>query len=162
MHSYPDLLWHIFGLSQVNLWTMSTALIEKCDCASYQFKAAQNVGYIINSKWRQRSLLLSLILCVWKNTFWYSIVFCLILFSCSIGGFDVTRFLGKEDLHLYRKYLHSNLMVVRAPSRELFQMWHATPCAENLPTESFNECIQTRAMNEASHSQMGKLFFTKK
>ncbi|XP_017322835.1 chondroitin sulfate N-acetylgalactosaminyltransferase 1 [Ictalurus punctatus] len=78
----------------------------------------------------------------------------------NIGGFDVTnKYTGEEDLHLYRKYLHSNLMVVRAPSRELFHMWHKTPCAENLPTESFNECIQTRAMNEASHSQMGKLFF---
>ncbi|KAK3565741.1 hypothetical protein QTP86_015001 [Hemibagrus guttatus] len=77
----------------------------------------------------------------------------------NIGGFEVTiKSWGKEDLNLYRKYLHSKLMVVRAPSRELFHMWHKTICAENLPTESFNECIQTKAMNEASHSQMGKLF----
>lgn len=76
------------------------------------------------------------------------------------GGFEVTiKSRGKEDLHLYRKYLHSNLMVVRVPSRGLFHMWHKTSCTENLPTESFKECIQTRAINEASHSQMGKLFF---
>lgn len=98
---------------------------------------------------------------VWKNTFWYSHwYFPPLPFSHSKGGFEVTiKSWGKEDLHLYRKYLHSKLMVVRAPSRELFHMWHKTTCAENLPTESFKECIQTRALNEASHSQMGKLFF---
>ncbi|KAI5094934.1 chondroitin sulfate N-acetylgalactosaminyltransferase 1, partial [Silurus meridionalis] len=78
----------------------------------------------------------------------------------NIGGFEVNiKSLGKEDLYLYRKYLHSNLMVVRAPSRDLFYMWHQIVCAENLSTESFNECIQTRAMNEASHSQLGQLYF---
>ncbi|KAM9475465.1 chondroitin sulfate N-acetylgalactosaminyltransferase 1 [Clarias gariepinus] len=78
----------------------------------------------------------------------------------NIGGFDVSnKSWGKEDLQLYRKYLHSNLMVVRAPSRGLFHTWHETICAENLPTESFYECIQTKAMNEASHSKMGHMLF---
>lgn len=98
---------------------------------------------------------------VWKYVFWYSWwYFPSHIFSHSKGGFEVTiKSWGKENLHLYRKYLHSNLMVVRAPSREIFHMWHKTPCTENLPAESFNERIQSRDMNEASHSQMRKLFF---
>ncbi|KAG9270657.1 chondroitin sulfate N-acetylgalactosaminyltransferase 1-like [Astyanax mexicanus] len=80
----------------------------------------------------------------------------------NIGGFDLSvKTLGKEDLHLYRKYLHSNLMVVRAPSRGLFQMWHEKLCAEDLSTESFKNCIQSKAINQASHSQMGELLFHK-
>ncbi|KAL7828458.1 hypothetical protein SRHO_G00320920 [Serrasalmus rhombeus] len=78
----------------------------------------------------------------------------------NIGGFESSiRSWGKEDLHLYRKYLHSNLMVVRAPSRGLFHMWHEKVCAEDLPTESFKMCMQSKAMTEASHSQIGELLF---
>ncbi|KAI4879949.1 hypothetical protein NFI96_030543, partial [Prochilodus magdalenae] len=76
------------------------------------------------------------------------------------GGFESSmKTWGKEDLHLYRKYLHSNLMVVRAPSRGLFHMWHETLCADDLPTEAFQTCMRSRAMSEASHSQMGELLF---
>ncbi|XP_072538707.1 chondroitin sulfate N-acetylgalactosaminyltransferase 1-like [Salminus brasiliensis] len=78
----------------------------------------------------------------------------------NIGGFDPSiKTWGKEDLHLYRKYLHSNIMVVRAPSRGLFHMWHERLCADDLSAESFTTCMQSKAMNEASHSQMGELLF---
>ncbi|XP_023678990.1 chondroitin sulfate N-acetylgalactosaminyltransferase 1 [Paramormyrops kingsleyae] len=78
----------------------------------------------------------------------------------NIGGFDVDiKGWGGEDVHLYRKYLHSNLLVVRAPSRSLFHLWHEKRCEDELPPEQYKMCMQSKAMNEASHSQLGMLFF---
>ncbi|XP_015232586.1 PREDICTED: chondroitin sulfate N-acetylgalactosaminyltransferase 1-like [Cyprinodon variegatus] len=78
----------------------------------------------------------------------------------NIGGFDRSiRGWGLEDVHLYRKYLHSKLMVVRAPSRGLFHLWHDKSCADELPPDKYKMCMQTKAMNEASHGQLGELFF---
>ncbi|XP_029109054.1 chondroitin sulfate N-acetylgalactosaminyltransferase 1 [Scleropages formosus] len=78
----------------------------------------------------------------------------------NIGGFDVDiKGWGGEDVHLYRKYLHSNLLVVRAPSRSLFHLWHEKHCADELPPEQYKMCMQSKAMNEASHGQLGMLFF---
>lgn len=76
------------------------------------------------------------------------------------GGFDVDiKGWGGEDVHLYRKYLHSNLLVVRAPSRGLFHLWHEKSCADELPPDQYKMCIQSKAMNEASHGQLGMLLF---
>ncbi|XP_063066219.1 chondroitin sulfate N-acetylgalactosaminyltransferase 1 [Engraulis encrasicolus] len=78
----------------------------------------------------------------------------------NIGGFDVDiKGWGGEDVHLYRKYLHSNLLVVRAPSRGLFHLWHEKTCADQLPPEQYKMCMQSKAMNEASHGQLGMLLF---
>uniref|UniRef100_A0A672Z7B7 Hexosyltransferase n=1 Tax=Sphaeramia orbicularis TaxID=375764 RepID=A0A672Z7B7_9TELE len=78
----------------------------------------------------------------------------------NIGGFDRNiRGWGLEDVHLYRKYLHSKLMVIRAPSRGLFHLWHEKSCADELPPDKYNMCMQTKAMSEASHGQLGELFF---
>uniref|UniRef100_A0A667ZK54 Hexosyltransferase n=1 Tax=Myripristis murdjan TaxID=586833 RepID=A0A667ZK54_9TELE len=78
----------------------------------------------------------------------------------NIGGFDVDiKGWGGEDVHLYRKYLHSNLLVVRAPSRGLFHLWHEKHCADELPPDQYRMCMQSKAMNEASHGQLGMLFF---
>ncbi|XP_036385548.1 chondroitin sulfate N-acetylgalactosaminyltransferase 1 [Megalops cyprinoides] len=78
----------------------------------------------------------------------------------NIGGFDVDiKGWGGEDVHLYRKYLHSNLLVVRSPSRGLFHLWHEKRCADELPPEQYKMCMQSKAMNEASHGQLGMLFF---
>ncbi len=66
---------------------------------------------------------------------------------------------GGEDVHLYRKYLHSNLLVVRAPSRGLFHLWHEKRCADELPPDQYKMCMQSKAMNEASHGQLGMLLF---
>ncbi|KTF85617.1 hypothetical protein cypCar_00011469, partial [Cyprinus carpio] len=78
----------------------------------------------------------------------------------NIGGFDVDiKGWGGEDVHLYRKYLHSNLLVVRAPSRGLFHLWHEKHCADELRPDQYKMCMQSKAMNEASHGQLGMLLF---
>ncbi|CAB1322254.1 unnamed protein product [Coregonus sp. 'balchen'] len=79
----------------------------------------------------------------------------------NIGGFDRnTKGWGLEDVHLYRKYLHSKLMVIRSPSRSLFHLWHEKQCADELPPDKYKMCMQTKAMSEASHGHLGELFFT--
>ncbi|KAL6096727.1 csgalnact1 [Pungitius sinensis] len=78
----------------------------------------------------------------------------------NIGGFDIDiKGWGGEDVHLYRKYLHSNLLVVRAPSRGLFHLWHEKRCGDELPPDQYRMCMQSKAMNEASHGQLGMLLF---
>ncbi|XP_026534172.1 chondroitin sulfate N-acetylgalactosaminyltransferase 2 [Pseudonaja textilis] len=78
----------------------------------------------------------------------------------AIGGFDLeVKGWGGEDVHLYRKYLHSNLMVVRTPVPGLFHLWHEKHCADELTPEQYRMCIQSKAMNEASHSHLGMLVF---
>ncbi|CAN9504538.1 unnamed protein product [Ophioblennius macclurei] len=78
----------------------------------------------------------------------------------NIGGFDIDiKGWGGEDVHLYRKYLHSNLLVVRAPSRGLFHLWHEKQCVDELPPDQYRMCMQSKALNEASHGQLGMLFF---
>ncbi|KAK1176164.1 chondroitin sulfate N-acetylgalactosaminyltransferase 1 [Acipenser oxyrinchus oxyrinchus] len=77
----------------------------------------------------------------------------------NIGGFDVDiKGWGGEDVHLYRKYLHSNLVVVRTPVRGLLHLWHEKRVDE-LTAEQYKMCMQSKAMNEASHGQLGMLVF---
>uniref|UniRef100_A0A8D0GTW5 Hexosyltransferase n=1 Tax=Sphenodon punctatus TaxID=8508 RepID=A0A8D0GTW5_SPHPU len=78
----------------------------------------------------------------------------------NIGGFDLDiKGWGGEDVHLYRKYLHSNLIVVRTPVRGLFHLWHEKQCVDELTSEQYKMCMQSKAMNEASHGQLGMLVF---
>ncbi|KAK1174602.1 chondroitin sulfate N-acetylgalactosaminyltransferase 1 [Acipenser oxyrinchus oxyrinchus] len=78
----------------------------------------------------------------------------------NIGGFDVDiKGWGGEDVHLYRKYLHSNLVVVRTPVRGLLHLWHEKRCVDELTAEQYKMCMQSKAMNEASHGQLGMLVF---
>ncbi|XP_017704510.1 PREDICTED: chondroitin sulfate N-acetylgalactosaminyltransferase 2 isoform X1 [Rhinopithecus bieti] len=76
------------------------------------------------------------------------------------GGFDMeVKGWGGEDVHLYRKYLHGDLIVIRTPVPGLFHLWHEKRCADELPPEQYRMCIQSKAMNEASHSHLGMLVF---
>ncbi|XP_023406825.1 chondroitin sulfate N-acetylgalactosaminyltransferase 1 [Loxodonta africana] len=78
----------------------------------------------------------------------------------NIGGFDLDiKGWGGEDVHLYRKYLHSNLIVVRTPVRGLFHLWHEKRCVDELTPEQYKMCMQSKAMNEASHGHLGMLVF---
>ncbi|KAM7073368.1 chondroitin sulfate N-acetylgalactosaminyltransferase 2 isoform 2-T3 [Molossus nigricans] len=78
----------------------------------------------------------------------------------TIGGFDMeVKGWGGEDVHLYRKYLHGDLIVIRTPVPGLFHLWHEKRCADELTPEQYRMCIQSKAMNEASHSHMGMLVF---
>ncbi|KAL0964234.1 hypothetical protein UPYG_G00321160 [Umbra pygmaea] len=78
----------------------------------------------------------------------------------NIGGFDLeVKGWGVEDVHLYRKYLRSDLIVTRAPVSSLFHLWHEKKCADELTPEQYRMCIQSKAMNEASHSHLGMLVF---
>lgn len=76
------------------------------------------------------------------------------------GGFDLdVKGWGVEDVHLYRKYLRSDLIVTRTPVSSLFHLWHEKQCADELTPEQYRMCIQSKAMNEASHSHLGMLVF---
>ncbi|XP_056113024.1 chondroitin sulfate N-acetylgalactosaminyltransferase 2 [Rhinichthys klamathensis goyatoka] len=78
----------------------------------------------------------------------------------SIGGFDLeVKGWGVEDVHLYRKYLRSEQIVIRTPVSGLFHLWHEKLCADELTPEQYRMCIQSKAMNEASHSHLGMLVF---
>ncbi|KAB1253938.1 Chondroitin sulfate N-acetylgalactosaminyltransferase 1, partial [Camelus dromedarius] len=62
------------------------------------------------------------------------------------GGFDLDiRGWGGEDVHLYRKYLHSSLLVVRAPVRGLFHLWHEKRCVQELTPGQYRMCMQSKA-----------------
>ncbi|XP_060262390.1 chondroitin sulfate N-acetylgalactosaminyltransferase 2 isoform X3 [Ovis aries] len=77
-----------------------------------------------------------------------------------VSGFDMeVKGWGGEDVHLYRKYLHSDLIVIRTPVPGLFHLWHEKRCADELTPEQYRMCIQSKAMNEASHSHLGMLVF---
>ncbi|XP_031238965.1 chondroitin sulfate N-acetylgalactosaminyltransferase 2 isoform X2 [Mastomys coucha] len=78
----------------------------------------------------------------------------------AVGGFDMeVKGWGGEDVHLYRKYLHGDLIVIRTPVPGLFHLWHEKHCADELTPEQYRMCIQSKAMNEASHSHLGMMVF---
>jgi chondroitin sulfate N-acetylgalactosaminyltransferase 1/2 len=84
-----------------------------------------------------------------------------------VGGFDMdassdhsSEGWGLEDVRLYRRHLQSGFVsVVRATDPSIFHIWHEKHCNLTLPVDQYHGCIRSRALNEASHTQLGMLAF---
>nr|XP_035942923.1 chondroitin sulfate N-acetylgalactosaminyltransferase 2 isoform X4 [Halichoerus grypus] len=82
----------------------------------------------------------------------------------TIGGFDMeVKGWGGEDVHLYRKYLHGDLIVIRTPVPGLFHLWHEKRCADELTPEQYRPLLDTEIGRYGErHAQILNLWLLKR
>ncbi|XP_046860911.1 chondroitin sulfate N-acetylgalactosaminyltransferase 1-like [Xenia sp. Carnegie-2017] len=74
-------------------------------------------------------------------------------FNTSIKGW------GGEDVALFRKFINTNITVIRATDRGLFHIYHPKNCDPNLTKIQYLSCMTVKARLEGSHVQMSRLAF---
>jgi chondroitin sulfate N-acetylgalactosaminyltransferase 1/2 len=67
---------------------------------------------------------------------------------------------GGEDLHLYRRFLRTDLEVFRTTCPYLFHLYHEKSCDRTrLDATQMRDCLNMKVFGEASHKQFGLAFF---
>ena len=78
----------------------------------------------------------------------------------NVGGFDLSiRGWGGEDIALYKQHLRSKLIIIRSYDRSIFHIYHPKNCQKTLSDVQFISCLQSKAISEGSHKQLGMLAF---
>lgn len=78
----------------------------------------------------------------------------------NVGGFDLSiKGWGGEDIALYKQYISSSLTIIRAYDPNIFHIYHAKNCRKTLSDAQFISCLQSKAIAEGSHKQLGMLAF---
>ena len=78
----------------------------------------------------------------------------------NVGGFDLTiRGWGGEDIALYKQHLRNRMTIIRAYDRSILHIYHSKNCRKTLSDAQFISCLQSKAVAEGSHKQLGMLAF---
>lgn len=78
----------------------------------------------------------------------------------NVGGFDLSiRGWGGEDTALYKEHLRSKISIIRAYDRSILHIYHPKNCRKTVSDTQFVSCLQSKAVSEGSHKQLGMLAF---
>lgn len=66
---------------------------------------------------------------------------------------------GGEDVFLYKKYVCSNMIVVRVIDLGIFYLWYDKECFINLLSDQYRGCIRFKFFSEVLYVQLGIFVF---